>query len=197
MSDLQYIQQNLHAPKKRHNSFGNYNYRSAEDILEAVKPLLNDKGLSLTLTDEAISVGEWVFIKATAALKRDTELLCETTAYARHGQKVGNMADAQVSGSCSSYARKYALNGMFLIDDSQDDDATNTHGKDGSDRNWGLLGGDSITSDQYNDLLATVEAGPHTTKQLHDLLKKRGITTGREIPVCKLDDLTAWAKGGH
>ena len=127
MSKLIEIQQKLNAPKDKFNSFGKYKYRSAEGILHAVKPLLDKAGLTLTLTDEAVQVGQWVFIKATAQIRDGETVIAETSAFARHEDEKKGMDASQVSGACSSYARKYALGGLFMIDDAQDSDATNTH----------------------------------------------------------------------
>jgi hypothetical protein len=125
---LQEIQQQLKAPKNQYNSFGKYNYRNCEDILEAVKPLLGDS--ILLLSDEVVNIGNHNYVKATAKFK-DEKGTAEVTAYAREAIEQKGMNDAQITGSSSSYARKYALNGLFLIDDTKDDDATNTHGKKG------------------------------------------------------------------
>ena len=125
------IQTKLKAPKSQRNSFGNYNYRSCEDILEAVKPLLDEFKVALTIKDEIILIGERYYIKATATLiDIDTGDTTETSAYARESAEKRGMDASQVTGATSSYARKYALNGLFAIDDNKDADATNTHGKD-------------------------------------------------------------------
>jgi len=124
------IQQELNAPKSFTNTFGGYRYRSAEGILEALKPLLAKHECTLTLTDAIIERGGWVFVEATAALRVGREVVAETKASARHEDQKKGMDASQVSGACSSYARKYALNGLFLIDDARDSDSTNTHGKD-------------------------------------------------------------------
>ena len=124
------IQSELKAPKGQTNKFGGYSYRSAEDILEAVKPLLNKYTSDLTLSDTIVEVGGRVYVKATARLcSHDPFFEVETTAYAREAEAKKGMDDAQITGSASSYARKYALNGLFCIDDTKDPDATNTHGK--------------------------------------------------------------------
>ena len=130
---LQGIQSSLKAPKGQTNTFGGYRYRSAEDILEALKPLLGEWGCSLVIQDEMVEVGGRVYVKATANLiDNDSESVLSTTAYAREAEVKKGMDDAQITGSASSYARKYALNGLFAIDDTKDPDATNTHGKDKS-----------------------------------------------------------------
>lgn len=126
------VQSELKAPKNQRNNFGKYNYRSCEDILEAVKPLLKQEGLTLMITDEIKEVGGLTFVEARAVLFND-EGRIETTAQAGIDPNRKGMDIAQSFGSSSSYARKYALNGLFLIDDTKDADATNDH-KD--DRKW-------------------------------------------------------------
>lgn len=122
------IQKSLKAPKNQFNNFGKYHYRSCEDILEALKPLLND--CVLTVTDEVIMIGNRYYIKATAKLSDSTGEENCVSAYAREEESKKGMDGAQVTGSASSYARKYALNGLFLIDDTKDADSTNKHGKE-------------------------------------------------------------------
>jgi len=126
------VQDELNAPKNLINSFGGYSYRNAEGILEAAKPLLKKHGLRCSISDCVVLIGEMVFIEAQVRVfDRETGVLVDKTeAQARHAESKKGMDDSQVSGSTSSYARKYALNGMFLIDDVKDADATNTHGKD-------------------------------------------------------------------
>ena len=125
---LTIIQTELNAPKNLENKFGNYRYRSAEGILEALKPLLKTADAILTISDEIVEVGGRVYVKATATFTADGESIT-TTAFAREAESKKGMDDAQVTGACSSYARKYALNGLFCIDDTKDADATETHGK--------------------------------------------------------------------
>ena len=126
-SKLKEIQKKLKAPKNQKNTFGGYKYRSCEDILEAVKPLLYENDCTLTINDEVVAVVDSVYVQATATLTD-----CESgegvtaTAYAREQETAKGMSDPQITGSCSSYARKYALNGLFCIDDTKDADATNT-----------------------------------------------------------------------
>lgn len=122
------IQSELKAPKSQYNSFGKYSYRNQEDILEAVKPLLNKYGLSLTITDEIKEVGGLVFVEARAIL-HSPEGSVEAKAQAGIDPNRKGMDISQSFGSSSSYARKYCLNGIFLIDDTRDSDATNTHDK--------------------------------------------------------------------
>lgn len=113
------IQQTLNAPKNQRNNFGGYNYRSAEDILEAVKPLLQN--ITLTVSDEIVLIGNRYYVKATATLS-DGEDVIAVTAYAREEESKKGMDASQLTGATSSYARKYALNGLFCIDDARDPD---------------------------------------------------------------------------
>lgn len=122
MKRLIEIQHKLKAPKGQFNKFGNYKYRSAEDILEAVKPLLYEQGLLLTLTDDAVMLVDRHYIKATATITDGKGLLITNTAYAREDESKKGMDGSQITGTSSSYARKYALNGLFLIDDTKDAD---------------------------------------------------------------------------
>lgn len=119
------VQKVLKAPKGNYNSFGKYKYRSAEDILEAAKPLCVDNGLLLVLSDEPVISGDWHYIKATATVYDTTGEVKEpisNTAYARESADKRGMDASQITGTASSYARKYALNGLFLIDDTKDAD---------------------------------------------------------------------------
>ncbi|EOZ6761541.1 ERF family protein [Escherichia coli] len=118
-SKLWTIQQTLNAPKNQRNNFGGYNYRSAEDILEAVKPLLQN--ITLTVSDEIVLIGNRYYVKATATLS-DGEDAIAVTAYAREEESKKGMDASQLTGATSSYARKYALNGLFCIDDARDPD---------------------------------------------------------------------------
>jgi len=118
------IQSNLKAPKNQFNSFGGYAYRSAEDVLEAVKPLLKEVGCTLTISDEIVVVADRVYVKATATLSDGKDNI-STTAFAREEESKKGMDAAQITGAASSYARKYALNGLFCIDDTKDPDSTN------------------------------------------------------------------------
>ena len=129
---LMLIQASLKCPKNQKNAFGWYNYRSCEDILEAVKPLLYDTQTTLTVSDEMVEVGGRIYVKATATLKdaETWEIIEQNSAYARESESKKWMDEAQITGASSSYARKYALNWLFLLDDVKDPDATNTHWKE-------------------------------------------------------------------
>jgi hypothetical protein len=120
---MQVVQRELKAPKGQTNSFGGYKYRSCEDIVEAVKPLLNEQGLILTMSDDIVQVGDRIYVKATCRVidvaNGDS---IETSALARESAQKKGMDDSQITGTASSYARKYALNGLFAIDDTKDAD---------------------------------------------------------------------------
>lgn len=122
---LRQVQVQLKAPKGQRNTFGSYNYRNCEDILEAVKPLLDKADLTLVLTDEVVMVGDRYYVKAEARVWYGTDSLW-VSAFAREEETKKGMDGSQITGAASSYARKYALNGLFLIDDTKDSDATNT-----------------------------------------------------------------------
>jgi hypothetical protein len=124
---LHRIQKTLKAPKGQYNSFGKYHYRSCEDILEGLKAVL-EAGETVTITDEIVMVGDRFYIKATASFCFGGQCV-SSTGYAREPESRKGMDDSQVTGSTSSYARKYALNALFLIDDTKDADATNDHEK--------------------------------------------------------------------
>lgn len=123
MKELSLIQSRLKAPKGQYNEFGNYKYRSCEDILEAVKPLIAEIDIFLTITDEVVLIGERYFVKATAKITSKDGSSVETTAYAELPASKKGMDLPKITGSSSSYARKYALNGLFCIDDTKDADA--------------------------------------------------------------------------
>jgi len=151
---LSKIQKEMKAPKSQFNAFGKYKYRSCEDILEAVKPFLN--GTVLYISDEMVLIGERYYLKATATLRNGDDAV-SVTAYAREEIEKKGMDSSQITGAASSYARKYALNGLFLIDDTKDSDATNEHGKGAGDEKpkgsqveqlKGKLGGND-TADPY------------------------------------------------
>jgi hypothetical protein len=123
------IQAELKAPKNQMNAFGKYKYRSAEDIIEAVKPILFKNNCALLISDEIVQVADRVYVKATAMLidENNEELPIKVYGWAREEEVKKGMDAAQITGSASSYARKYALNGLFAIDDTKDADSTNEH----------------------------------------------------------------------
>lgn len=125
------IQSELKAPKGQFNSFGKYKYRSCEDIVEAVKPILSKYGYHLTMSDEVVGVGDRVYIKATCCVMNDDKEVAKSTALAREALIKKGMDDSQITGTASSYARKYALNGLFAIDDTKDADSDEHHKQQG------------------------------------------------------------------
>ena len=134
MNILQEIQSELKAPKGQKNNFGNYSYRSAEDILTAVKPLLQKHGASLVLSDALVALEGRIFVKSTATLHTTGSIPYTADGFAEHAETKKGMDQAQITGSASSYSRKYAMNGLFAIDDTKDSDSTNTHGKDNTSK---------------------------------------------------------------
>lgn len=125
MKELIEIQKKLKAPKDLTNKFGGYKYRSAESILEAVKPLLYEQKCQLTITDDIVMVGDRIYVKAVATIKNESGETETTTAFAREEETKKGLDSSQITGASSSYARKYALNGLFCIDDNKDSDTTN------------------------------------------------------------------------
>ena len=158
MKELVKIQSELKAPKSQYNNFGKYAYRSAEDILEAVKPLLKENNCIFTLSDDIVEFGNVsarvenakkdkdedvasitesvgrIYVKATATITNKDGVSVSVSAFARESNSQKGMNSAQITGSASSYARKYAMNGLFAIDDNKDPDATNRQGMDGTDK---------------------------------------------------------------
>ena len=128
LKKLMSIQTKIKAPKNLYNSFGKYKYRNAEGICEAVKPYLEEHDCSLTLSDEIIAVGDRVYVKATATLyDNETGEAISVSAMAREAEEKKGMDESQITGTASSYARKYALNGLFLLDDTKDADSDEHH----------------------------------------------------------------------
>lgn len=125
MKELIAIQSELKAPKSQFNKFGGYKYRKAEDILEAVKPLLAKQKCTLIITDDVVLIGNRIYVKATATIKNEKGECETTTGWAREEETKKGMDGSQITGASSSYARKYALNGLFAIDDNADSDAIN------------------------------------------------------------------------
>lgn len=175
------LQLELNAPKSRFNSFGNYNYRSLEDILEAVKPLLDKYGLYLKITDELVQVGDRYYVKATSAIYDAEEFLkpiTESSAYAREALDKKGMDDSQITGTASSYARKYSLNALFLIDDTKDADTdehhVQTNQKSDEDKKWLGEGGDgkkSTTQEEFLKVEEAVKSGKIKPGQLRQYYK--------------------------
>lgn len=180
---LSEIQKSLVAPKSQENKFGGYKYRSCEDILNALKPHLD--GLTVTVSDEMICLGDRFYIKATATLS-DGESSVSSTGYAREELSKKGMDSSQITGSTSSYARKYALNGLFAIDDTKDPDATNDHGK-GSDSRQPpqqtqrqqprQAVKQKLSDDRFNAAMQSVLDGKY---KIHDLRSKFDLSYAQE-----------------
>lgn len=151
MTLLNKIQQELKAPKNQVNSFGKFNYRSCEDILEAVKPLLGNA--TLTISDEVVNIGKYNYVKSTAELFDPTEnVAARSTAFARESEDKKGMDDSQMTGTASSYARKYALNGLFAIDDTKDADTMDNTKKETNEQKevCDKCGADMVYVEKYN-----------------------------------------------
>lgn len=169
MKQLIDIQSELKAPKNQFNSFGKYKYRSCEDILEALKPILLKHGCTLTLSDDIKEAGNIIYIETTAKLCHEGDCI-SVTAQAGVDLNAKGMSQAQCFGASSSYARKYALSGLFLLDDSKDADATNTHGKeDLSDYKHKLL----VKSQNITDTIkkASAQRSINDAGAMADLIK--------------------------
>lgn len=134
MKQLVQIQSELKAPKSQFNKFGGYKYRNAEDILEAVKPLLFKHSCTLTISDDIVCAGDRIYVKATVVISNGADSI-SVSAFAREPEAQKGMSESQITGASSSYARKYALNGMFAIDDTKDSDATN-EGREDDGKPW-------------------------------------------------------------
>jgi len=178
MEKLNKIQAELKAPKNQYNAFGKYKYRSQEDILEAVKPLLKKHNCTLTISDEIREVAGITFVEAMAIIS-DGENQVHVKAQAGIDVNRKGMDIAQSFGSSSSYARKYALNGLFLIDDTKDADTTNTHGKGSkvtADKEWlnkGTANFDKALAYMKNGgNISNIESKYKLSKEVKDLLTK-------------------------
>lgn len=179
---LMHIQSKLKAPKNQRNTFGNYNYRSCEDILEALKPLMEEQKTALIINDEPVQIGERYYIKATAKLLDSENGECvEVSALAREEEDKKGMDASQITGSTSSYARKYALNGLFCIDDSHDSDATNTHES-----------AQEVRSKKKND--KSINITEAEKKAIQALCKRKGIEEKTVLNYYRVDDFLNMTK---
>lgn len=169
---LMFVQQNLKAPKGQYNSFGDYHYRSCEDIQEALKPLLNRVKAVLLLNDELVQMGERFYIKAVAVFQDAESKECiSNSAYARECENRSRMDAAQITGSCSSYARKYALNGLFCIDDAKDPD---------------MMGGEASDRQQDQKRQQASRQPPKLKEKYRRELKREAERTGTDLKkVCE------------
>ena len=169
------IQKELKAPKNQRNNFGNYNYRSNEDILEAVKQLAHENGCIVTQEDELVNIGDRYYVKATTTLiEIETSEKQSATAYAREEENKKGMDGSQITGASSSYARKYSANGLFAIDDTKDSDGTNTHGKETKQSKDKILA-NKAEIDLVNKLVADIPAllNYYKIEKLEDLTSQQ------------------------
>lgn len=186
VKSLMEIQRDLKAPKGQYNSFGKYKYRSGEDILEAVKPMNAEKGLLLTLSDEPTLIGDWHYIKATATITNGKETHT-VTAYARESLNKKGMDDSQITGTASSYARKYALNGLYLIDDTKDADTDEYQNQSKGSNQKASTKTNGITTAQRQLIASkTKMLGDKLGIQQMDVYKAAQTKLGIEKPTSKL-----------
>jgi hypothetical protein len=180
MKTLAEIQAAVKAPKGNFNSFGKYKYRSAEDILEAVKPVINPHGFHVTIYDEIVLIGDRFYVKATAEISNG-ENAYTSVAFAREEEIVKGMSAPQVTGSASSYARKYALSGLLALDDTKDADATNEHQDEVGNDNRGQLLRliDTSTYDETIRGRLRMQANAITTIEQFD--KAKGILLANQL----------------
>jgi hypothetical protein len=171
MNALAKIQAELKAPKNQKNSFGGYNYRSCEDILEAVKPLLKKHDACLTISDIIEEIGGRIYVKATVKFEGQDGCHAEVTAYAREAETKKGMDESQITGAASSYARKYALNGLFLIDDTKDAD-TNGYAKQQKNAPQQRSNGNDPHKEHYKTISTELD-GAFTPSDVDGILKNR------------------------
>lgn len=176
------IQSELKAPKGQRNNFGNYNYRSCEDILESVKPLLAKYKATIIINDEVINVEGRFYVKATVTfidVEKDNMGQISVSASAREEESKKGMDSSQITGATSSYARKYALNGLFAIDDTKDSDATNTHELE-------------LTEKQVNRLYAIAFSKGVNKEKVQAQIKKK---FNKEVPKLNKEEYEVAVKG--
>lgn len=179
------VQDELKAPKGQFNKFGNYKYRSCEDIIESVKPILKKYGIMLNISDEIVLIGERYYIKAVAGLTDGTDVI-QTVAYAREPQDLKGMTESQITGTASSYARKYALNGLLAIDDTKDPDTDEFAQQTGQEPK----AEPKATPNQLNILNKTYQG-----ENLEKLLKANKISKIEDLPMTKASELISKLKG--
>lgn len=166
------IQSEIKCNKSQFNSFGKYNYRSVEDIMEAIKPLLTQYKATLTVKDDIVLIGDRYYVKATATfIDIETGESIENTAFAREEEDFKGMAKSQVTGSTSSYARKYCLGGLLLLDDTKDADALNTHDSNASKNNY--TPHTELTDSQVKRLYTIANKVGYKADKLKELINKK------------------------
>lgn len=188
LEKLQHIQEELKAPKNLYNSFGKYKYRNAEGICEAIKPLLARFKMVLTLSDEIVQVGERYYIKATVTiLDVESEKNITASAFARESLDKKGMDECQVTGTASSYARKYALNGMFLLDDTKDADSDEYHEQTNKPTKATKQTAEkpeieTISDEMYHELQALCKQAGRTEEYI---AKSMGVSNLQALPTSK------------
>lgn len=181
---LMAIQTKIKAPKNLYNSFGKYKYRNAESICEAVKPYLENQKCALTLSDEIVEVGGRVYVKATAILRDIEDGECvSVSAYARESEDKKGMDDSQITGTASSYARKYALNGLFLLDDTKDADSDEHYIEEKAKQQQEAVENACITDTKV--------------KALRELLKKNGVSEKKLCSLYKVESIENLTEKKH
>ena len=175
---LMNVQSELKAPKNQYNSFGKYAYRSCEDILEALKPVLLKHKAAVIVTDDIVFVDGRHYVKATVKfIDAETGEMVENSALAREEESKKGMDACQLTGATSSYARKYALNGLFCIDDTKDSDATNTHGKEAPTK--------APTQSKQNTPTRSKVLSEEQIKALYEVSEKAGYSAARLVALVK------------
>jgi hypothetical protein len=183
MSELLKIQQSLKVPKAQRNTFGKYQYRSCEDILESLKAPLKENDCYVVLSDEMVLIGDRYYIKSMASLKKDGKVLDSVTAYARESLAKKGMDDSQITGTASSYARKYALNGLFAIDDTKDADS-NEH-QAVTNKPVAAV----ISQEQWNQLSAYCVENGQWTDVAQILMQDYRINSVQNLPASKFNEV--------
>lgn len=179
---LAIVQQELIAPKNQFNKFGNYNYRSCEDILEGLKPLLQKVKAAVKITDEVVLIGERYYIKATAEfIDCEQELVTITnTAFAREEESIKGMSSSQITGSASSYARKYALNGLFCIDDVKDADTRDNRQNEAAEQK---------KAEEQQKEIERMKISEIKVKALQERCEKEGVAVEKIVNLYKVKSL--------
>lgn len=195
MKELINIQAELKAPKSQRNDFGRYNYRSCEDILEAVKPLLNKEGCILLLSDEIINIGNRNYVKATATFIGPKDKTVSVSANACEPETQKGMNSAQITGSASSYARKYALNGLFAIDDTKDADTQPPPIQQPQFTQPQQPQVQLITKDQTNTLTTMCKSKGLSMKQVKDIWAHFSVGKFEELPAGYYDNVKKAIEG--
>ena len=191
MKELRTIQAQLVAPKDQYNNFGKYKYRSAESILEALKPLLAKEKCVLTFSDDITAVMHRIYIKTVLTITNDKGEGLSVTAYAREDEQKKGMDSAQLSGSTSSYAHKYALNSLFLIDDTKDADHTNDHSSTPCNEPLVYI----INASQQKRMMTLMTNAHKTPDDVKAILVRYGFSSSKKVTTDKYDAICAEIQG--